>query len=121
MCLTRDIQNQWQLRWHPTVYCGGMCKCYCSAQGTHAQVIIAIMDNWQSTGGVDEYVSWTGANLTHGDFYTNNQTQKWCALAPRSSAATGRCLMCLVYYQIGQCHVTVQDKLLPVPMYLSRS
>ena len=45
-----------------------------------AQVIIAIMDNWQSTGGVDEYVSWTNANLTHGDFYTNNQTHKWCVL-----------------------------------------
>lgn len=66
-----------------------MCKCYCFAQGMHAQVIVAIMDNWQSTGGVDEYVSWTGANLTHGDFYTNNQTQKWCALAlaPHSNAS----------------------------------
>lgn len=42
------------------------------------QVIVAIMDNWQSTGGVDEYVSWTGdANLTHGDFYTNKQCQRW--------------------------------------------
>ena len=38
------------------------------------------MDNWQSTGGVDEYVSWAGANLTHSDFYTSNQTQKWYAL-----------------------------------------
>ena len=53
----------------------------------HEQVIIAIMDNWQSTGGVDEYVSWIGANLTHGDFYTSNQTQKWCALVPPSSAS----------------------------------
>ncbi|KAK9837439.1 hypothetical protein WJX81_002398 [Elliptochloris bilobata] len=41
------------------------------------KVIIAILDNWQSTGGVDEYVAWTGANLTHGDFYINNQTLKW--------------------------------------------
>ena len=46
------------------------------------------MDNWQSTGSVDEYVSWIGANLTHGDFYTSNQTQKWCAPAPCSNAAS---------------------------------
>lgn len=60
----------------PVLEVGG---CMCT------QVIVAIMDNWQSTGGVDEYVSWTGdANLTHGDFYTNKQCQRWLSHRPCS-------------------------------------
>ncbi len=42
------------------------------------------MDNWQSTGGVDEYVAWTGnASLTHADFFTHPATQRWRAAAAR--------------------------------------
>ena len=37
------------------------------------------MDNWQQTGGVDQYVNWTGnSKLTHADFFTDPQIKQWC-------------------------------------------
>lgn len=43
------------------------------------QVILAFVDNWQQTGGVDEYVKWTGdPTKTHKDFYTDPVIMGWC-------------------------------------------
>lgn len=45
------------------------------------RVILAFVDNWQQTGGVDEYVKWTGdATKTHKDFYTDPIIMGWCAV-----------------------------------------
>ncbi len=42
------------------------------------QVLLAFVDNWQSTGGVDEYVKWTGdSTKTHKDFYTDPVIMGW--------------------------------------------
>lgn len=44
------------------------------------QVLLAFVDNWQQTGGVDEYVKWTGdPTKTHKDFYTDPTIMGWCA------------------------------------------
>jgi hypothetical protein len=46
------------------------------------QVMLVFVDNWQKTGGVDEYVEWTdNPTLTHADFYTNPQIMAWYALS----------------------------------------
>ena len=47
------------------------------------QVILVIVDNWQQTGGVDQYVAWATAatgnsSLSHGDFFTDPQIKQWC-------------------------------------------
>jgi endo-1,4-beta-mannosidase len=47
--------------------------------GMMRQVILAFVDNWQQTGGVDEYVKWTGdPTKTHKDFYTDPVIMGWC-------------------------------------------
>ncbi|KAK9917687.1 hypothetical protein WJX75_007185 [Coccomyxa subellipsoidea] len=48
------------------------------AQQRNIKVILAFVDNWQQTGGVDEYVKWTGdPTKTHKDFYTDPVIMGW--------------------------------------------
>ncbi|EIE27597.1 glycoside hydrolase [Coccomyxa subellipsoidea C-169] len=48
------------------------------ARQRNVKVLLAFVDNWQSTGGVDEYVKWTGdSTKTHKDFYTDPVIMGW--------------------------------------------
>eukprot|EP00884_Botryococcus_braunii_P015420 jgi/Botrbrau1/2561/Bobra.0079s0047.1 len=41
-------------------------------------VIMVLLDNWQQTGGIADYIKWAkDPTLTHDDFYTNPQIQQW--------------------------------------------
>lgn len=52
-----------------------------------SQVILVLLDNWQQTGGVSDYLKWAeDPTLTHADFYTNPQIKQWYAL-PSSQPA----------------------------------
>lgn len=35
----------------------------------HPQLLLSLTDNWQQTGGADEFVRWAGAG-THEDFFS---------------------------------------------------
>ncbi|CAL8463534.1 g3068 [Coccomyxa elongata] len=48
------------------------------AQQRNIKVLLAFVDNWQQTGGVDQYVAWTGdPTKTHKDFYTDPTIMGW--------------------------------------------
>lgn len=36
-----------------------------------AQVILSFVDNWQATGGVDQFVKWSGSATTHAQFFSD--------------------------------------------------
>jgi len=45
------------------------------------QVIAVLLDNWKTTGGVDEYVAWTNnTKATHSSFFTDPQIKQWYVL-----------------------------------------
>jgi mannan endo-1,4-beta-mannosidase len=35
------------------------------------QVILSFINNWGTTGGIDEFVAWSGSAKRHQDFYTD--------------------------------------------------
>jgi hypothetical protein len=55
-------------------------SCYFDYSKLHlcAQVILAFADNWQKTGGIDEYIEWTkDPTKSHKDFYTDSLIKQW--------------------------------------------
>lgn len=38
--------------------------------GTHMQVLLSLVNNWSDTGGIDEFVKWSGGG-DHTKFYTD--------------------------------------------------
>ena len=84
-----------------------------SSTWCHAQVILSFVDNWQATGGVDQFVKWSGSTITHQQFFSdgncmqlykntvaaivnrvNSINGRTCALSPLSPAHRRRKKSC---------------------------
>lgn len=39
------------------------------------RLLLALVDNWQATGGADQFVGWAGASV-HEDFFSNPQVKQ---------------------------------------------
>lgn len=39
-------------------------------------MLLSLTDNWQPTGGADQFVRWSGSAKAHEDFFTDAQAKK---------------------------------------------
>ncbi|KAK9815739.1 hypothetical protein WJX72_008765 [[Myrmecia] bisecta] len=76
------VTRAFQLEMEPGVYneavFWGLDYALDEARQRKLKVILAFLDNWQGTGGIDEIVKWVDPSgaLTHNDFWTNAQAQQ---------------------------------------------
>lgn len=77
-----DGKDQWNaLQISPGVYqeqvFQGLDYVLAKADKVGIRLILPLINNWKSYGGIDQYVAWSSTANSHDDFYTDSNTRKW--------------------------------------------
>ena len=73
-----------------------------------AQVILSFVDNWQFTGGVDQFVKWSGTGTVHAEFFSDSNCMQLykntvSAVVNRVNTINGRTWVLLLLHSAMWC------------------